>query len=217
MPSMFSARVGRLALSPTDGLELAPCGEAATDLLPDTSVRATRRVIVGASVEPVPSMSDPAAGVYRWAYDVQINNARDQELTVVAHRWVTVDANGKESVHEQGAGVGGQFKSRTHTLPAGDAFRTRGLLTTATPTANAFGTYTVRAQTPGGSSEEEVGAGDVELVDGGPWPCEEQGCPSPIVSCALLAKEGACAHPFASIWEQSPPLIASLKVREASP
>ena len=40
-------------------------------------------------VEPVPSMSDPAAGVYRWAYDVQINNARDLEVTVVAHRWVT--------------------------------------------------------------------------------------------------------------------------------
>jgi uncharacterized protein affecting Mg2+/Co2+ transport len=174
MPSMFSARVGRLALSPTDGIELAPCGEAATDLLPDTSVRATRRVIVGASVEPVPTMSDPAAGVFRWAYDVQINNARDLELTVVAHRWVTVDADGRERVHEQGAGVGGQFKSRTHSLPPGDAFRTRGLLTTATPTANAFGTYTVRAQTSGGS-EVEVEVSERDLSDGGPWPCEEQG------------------------------------------
>jgi|NorSeaMetagenome_1021524.scaffolds.fasta_scaffold629693_1 uncharacterized protein affecting Mg2+/Co2+ transport len=36
-------------------------------------------------------------GVYRWAYDVQINNARGLELTVVAHRWLTLDANGKES------------------------------------------------------------------------------------------------------------------------
>ena len=93
---------------------------------------------------------------------------------------MTVDAHGKEIVHEQGAGVGGQFKSRTHTLPAGDAFRTRGLLTTATPTANAFGTYTVRAQTPGGSSEVEAEVSDVDLVDDGPWACEEQGCPSPI-------------------------------------
>ena len=62
-------------------------------------------------------------------------------------------------------------------------------MTTATPTANAFGTYTVKAQTAGGG-EVEVGvqASDPGLADGGPWPCEEDGCPSPTVSCALLAK-----------------------------
>ena len=55
------------------------------------------------------------------------------------------------------------------------------------------------------------------LADGGPWPCEEKGCPNASVSCTFLAKEGACAHPFASIWERSPPSIASLKVREGCP
>ena len=55
------------------------------------------------------------------------------------------------------------------------------------------------------------------LADGGPWPCEEKGCPNASVSCALLAKEGACAHPFASIWERSPASIASLKVWEGCP
>ena len=56
-----------------------------------------------------------------------------------------------------------------------------------------------------------------EIADGGPWPCEETGCPNTSVSCALLAKEGACAHPFASIWERAPPSIASLKVWEGCP
>ena len=56
-----------------------------------------------------------------------------------------------------------------------------------------------------------------DLADGGPWPCEEKGCPNTSVSCALLAKEGACAHPFASIWERSPLSIASLKVWEGCP
>jgi len=37
------------------------------------------------------------------------------------------------------------------------------------------------------------------------------------MSCSLLAKEGACAHSFASIWEHSPPSIASLMVWEACP
>ena len=55
------------------------------------------------------------------------------------------------------------------------------------------------------------------VVDGGPWPCEETGCPNASVSCALLAKEGACAHPFASIWERTPPSIAALKVWEGCP
>lgn len=125
---------------------------------------------MGASVDAVPQMSDPAPKVFRWAYDIQINNARDLALTVVAHRWVTVDADGRESVQEQGAGVGGQFKSRTHLLPAGDAFRTRGVLTTATPTANAFGAYTVRAQTSGASDVEiEAEVGTIGLsVEGEP-------------------------------------------------
>jgi hypothetical protein len=77
---MFSAWVGRLALSPTNGLEgpgSAPCAaEAAADQLTDTSVRVTRRVIIGASVDYVARLSDPGAGIFRWMYDVQVTGGR---------------------------------------------------------------------------------------------------------------------------------------------
>lgn len=155
-PSMFSGRVGRLALSPTDSLELAPCGEpAAAHLLPTTSVRATRRVIVGASVDYLPDRSRP--GEHHWAYDVQINNARDLDVTVTEHRWVTWDESGKKLVQE-GPGVGGTMAARTHRLPAGEAFRTKGVITASTPTANAGGFYTVSAEPIGGGEPLEIRA-----------------------------------------------------------
>ena len=163
LPSMFSGRVGRLALSSTDGLELAPCGEAAAaHLLPATSVRATRRVIVGASASPSPrtggsSNAAKRSAPYRWQYDVQINNARDVGVTVTEHRWVTLGTDGKRAVQE-GAGVGGNFGERTHHLPPGEAFRTRGVLTAGTPTANAWGVYTVSAETAGGGEPVQVEA-----------------------------------------------------------
>ena len=71
-------------------------------------------------------------------YDVQINNARDMPVTVAAHRWETADAAGKQR-REEGAGVGGNYEAKEVTLPAGEAFRTRGIVTTSTPTGNAWG------------------------------------------------------------------------------
>ena len=155
-PSMFSGRVGRLALSPTNSLELAPCGEAAAaHLLPTTSVRATRRIIVGASVDYLSDRSRP--GEHHWAYDVQINNAREMGVTVTEHRWVTWDERGKKLVQE-GTGVGGTMAARTHHLPAGEAFRTKGILVASTPTANANGFYTVTAEPIGGGEPLDIQA-----------------------------------------------------------
>ena len=54
MPSMFSARVGRLALSPTDGLELAPCGEAAMSN-PDTDPNTNPSPIPNPTSNPNPN------------------------------------------------------------------------------------------------------------------------------------------------------------------
>ena len=54
MPSMFSARVGRLALSPTDGLELAPCGEAAMSN-PDTDPNPNPSPIPNPTSNPNPN------------------------------------------------------------------------------------------------------------------------------------------------------------------
>ena len=152
-PSTFAARVGRLALSPTDGLERPPCGTPAPPgVLPDTSVRSTRRIIVGTSVDVLP----PAEDMHRWRYDVQINNAREHAVRVTTHSWTVVDEAGEATVVAAGPGVGGHLQARLHTLPPGEAFRVRGLLFASTPTANAFGSY--RVEWDGGEGvDAEVG------------------------------------------------------------
>ena len=36
--------------------------------------------------------------------------------------------------------------------------------------------------------------------DAGPWPCEEEGCPSPSLGCADLAELGVCRKAFSDIY-----------------
>ena len=52
--------------------------------------------------------------------------------------------------------------------------------------------------------------------DQGPWPCEEAGCPSANVSCALLAVEGACSLRFGEIWNRMPAGISEFQLVQAS-
>ena len=59
--------------------------------------------------------------------------------------------------------MGGNFEHRTHRLKAGAAFRTRGLITASTPTANAFGHYKVELPS---HSAEEPGEADGALFTG---------------------------------------------------
>lgn len=45
----------------------------------------------------------------------------------------------------------------------------------------------------------------VNCLDAGPWACEEDGCPSPMLGCAQLAEMGLCLQTFAAIWEHGAP------------
>ena len=38
--------------------------------------------------------------------------------------------------------------------------------------------------------------------DAGPWPCREEGCPSPTIHCEQL--KGDCTRPFSAVWEAFP-------------
>ena len=121
-------------------------------VLPGTSVRSTRRIIVGTSVDVLP----PAEDMHRWRYDVQINNAREHAVRVTTHSWTVVDEAGEATVVAAGPGVGGHLQERVQTLPPGEAFRVRGLLFARSPTANAFGSY--RVEWDGGEGvDAEVG------------------------------------------------------------
>lgn len=151
MPHSFSARVARLALTSDHRGVMTPCPEEADEtLLAPTSVRATQRIIVGATATYSAAHSTP--GAPRWIYDVQINNALPYAVTVVGHRWVVQTAAqaaaGEVGEVTQGEGVGGTMKAREMRLPAGEAFRVRGLLAANAPLANARGHYVVRLHRP---------------------------------------------------------------------
>ena len=90
-----------------------PCGEETGGLAP-TSVHATRRVIVGVTVEPAPPpLAETAAGAgHAFLYSVQINNARDGAVAVLSHEWLTVgQAGAPPTVAESGDGPGGKRSS----------------------------------------------------------------------------------------------------------
>mmetsp|Transcript_96436 Transcript_96436/g.245061 ORF Transcript_96436/g.245061 Transcript_96436/m.245061 type:complete len:476 (+) Transcript_96436:48-1475(+) len=150
----FSARVGRLLLSKKQkDLRLVPCqDEASSELLPQTSVLVTERVILGGQADA----SGKSKGRYNFGYDVQFNNARDSEIEVVGHSWTVVDAEGKREILAEGPGVGGNFGSRPYRLPAGDAFRVQGKLWSATKLANAEGTYRIIVKEGGTFREIEA-------------------------------------------------------------
>lgn len=167
----FDVRIARLALS-ADGLpENAPCAEEPPEvLLPDTSVRSTRRVIIGVSSRYIEQLSAPADKVWRFVYDVQINNARDSPITVVGHRWHVQPETGPSRVVEEGDGVGGRAGGRELPLPPGEATRVQGVLESPSPRAVASGHYVVRV---GGIEGElvHVAIGELALaVDGGRVP-----------------------------------------------
>ncbi|CAE7760915.1 unnamed protein product, partial [Symbiodinium pilosum] len=67
-----------------------------------------------------------------------------------------VDSKGRRHIASSGEGVGGVFKSRSRTLPAGDAFRVQGQVISPTKEANAQGTYRVRIQDAGNEIEIEA-------------------------------------------------------------
>ena len=92
-------------------------------------------------------------------YDVQINNARANAIVVVGHRWEVQTqqqaADGGQWEAVSGPGVGGTMEVHEQHLPAGEAFRVRGLLSTSAPAANVRGAYTVRLSGSSASDEDE--------------------------------------------------------------
>ena len=50
--------------------------------------------------------------------------------------------------------------------------------------------------------------------DAGPWPCEEEGCPSPSLGCADLAELGVCRKTFSDIYT-TPPANAAGRTAES--
>lgn len=54
--------------------------------------------------------------------------------------------------------------------------------------------------------------GQPPCEDAGPWSCEEAGCPSPVVGCAVL--RGSCNDPFSKVWKNPPPGLEGQFVHE---
>eukprot|EP00933_Yihiella_yeosuensis_P005985 TRINITY_DN110607_c0_g1_i1.p1 TRINITY_DN110607_c0_g1~~TRINITY_DN110607_c0_g1_i1.p1 ORF type:complete len:483 (-),score=96.89 TRINITY_DN110607_c0_g1_i1:211-1659(-) len=161
----FSGRVGRLLLSSSnDGSRKdVPCeDEAQEGLLPATSVLSTERVILGGRGDFTTRKAAPSSQKsvakngksYYFAYDVQINNARDMDIEVIGHLWEVIDSKGRRHTVAEGSGVGGVYMSRTRPLTAGDAFRTQGEIASPTKEANAQGTYRVLLHHKGGKKSE---------------------------------------------------------------
>jgi len=67
------------------------------------------------------------------------------------------------------------------------------------------------------TSAAHASASLVECTDGGPWNCDEDGCPAPHVSCERLSSDGLCTLAFRDIFDVPPPDVADATVREACP
>ena len=120
----FSAALGRLALSSTGrASELVPCALPGDEgLLLGTSVHRTERVFVGAVVALL--SQDEDVGRYRYAVDVQINNAGSVSVFVVGYRWELIDKHGQRyRKQERGLGQQNGKELSAIKLPPGSAMR----------------------------------------------------------------------------------------------
>jgi len=51
--------------------------------------------------------------------------------------------------------------------------------------------------------------------DAGPWPCAEEGCPTPTISCSSLSK--TCEHRFSDVWKSPPEGFADRFIYDSCP
>lgn len=163
-PHMFSARVGRLALSPDNAPITVPCGEETPEgMVALTSVFVTDRVIVGVTSSFQQSISpdkaDAAAQArfgelalseavrrkgggqaMRFIVDVQVNNGRDQTVNVKRVLWHVSDGLApaitaeREGVMSIGQN-GSPRKPVAYTLGQNEALRYEDYIDIATRTA----------------------------------------------------------------------------------
>ena len=119
-PIYFSARVGRLALTPDNTPAKVPCGEEASEgLVPLTSVWATDRVIVGVTssyISPEEAeevyggsqLEGDASGLgdykekHTFLLDVQVNNGRDDTITIKRVHWAARNDPSKRELMKPG-------------------------------------------------------------------------------------------------------------------
>ena len=52
--------------------------------------------------------------------------------------------------------------------------------------------------------------------DGGPWPCTEEGCPSPSMNCTALAALhfSVCLSTFGDVWKTPPDNISNVRIKD---
>lgn len=56
------------------------------------------------------------------------------------------------------------------------------------------------------------GQGENPCEDGGPWPCEEDGCPSALLGCNDL--QTLCSTPFGELWSSPPSELIGKRVED---
>jgi len=92
--------------------------------------------------------SNSSDGVYRFRYDIQINNVREEEVSIVRHSWSRFEhhADGRvRSLPElTGTGLGGFSRLGPHRLAGPASVRYQGVLELGTPTGTAEGFFVLQ-------------------------------------------------------------------------
>jgi ApaG protein len=128
----------------------APAYEAESH---DVVVRVTPSYLAG--------QSDPGAGRWVWAYQVEIENRRDRPIQLMARRWTITDALGRvEEV--RGPGVVGEQP----VIPPGGRYGYASGCPLTTPSGAMVGAYLMR-EDDGGSFEADIPPFSLDVPDAG--------------------------------------------------
>lgn len=103
------------------------------------SVAVTKGVRVEVEPEFLPAQSDPAEGLWVYAYHVTITNESSRTVQLLARHWVITNGEGTEE-HVKGPGVVGE----TPVLRPGQAFRYSSGCPLGTPIGAMHGSYQMR-------------------------------------------------------------------------
>lgn len=102
----------------------------------------TRGVVVRVEPRFHPERSHPTEAEWFFSYTVEIVNAGDEPVQLLARHWVITDATGAEQ-HVRGAGVVGEQPR----LAPGEGFRYTSFCPLTTSLGAMHGTYTMRLDT----------------------------------------------------------------------
>jgi len=96
----------------------------------------TRGIVVRVRPEYLPQQSDPEAGLWAWAYHIELVNLSAETVQLVARHWIITDATGRvEQV--QGLGVVGEQP----TLRPGESHAYTSGCPLPTPSGTMAGSY----------------------------------------------------------------------------